>query len=678
MNIFKPSFMLHGADYNYEQWLDYPDILAHDFELMKQAKCNVMSVGIFSWSILEPVEGEFHFDWLDTLMDRLAENGMYAILATPSAARPAWLSQKYPEVCLVDENGKRQPHNLRHNHCPTSPIYRQKVGQINTLLAQRYAKHPALMMWHVSNEYGHYNCRCELCLEAFREWLKVRYGSLEALNHAWWTTFWSHRYSDWSQIAPVDPSVHGLMLDWMRFVSDQVLDFYQAETKPLRAITPDIPVTTNFMQPDVGLDYWAFAPHVDLISWDSYPRWHSRKDEISVAVQTAFYHDLHRSFKQRPFLLMESTPSVTNWQGISPLKRPSLHQLVSLQAVAHGSNSVQYFQWRQSRGGSEKFHGAVVSHGGHGDTRTFQEVTAVGGLLAQLEPITDSINQAEVALIYDFQNEWALNLAELPRNQDKNYQKRCIAHYRPFWQQGISVDVINSTFTDLSAYKLIIAPMLYMLQPEVSQHLKDFVENGGTLVMTYLSGLVNQSDLVFLGGAPGPIKDLLGLEVEETDALFDHHIQSIQPGQNLPLPHTSYSVEQIADIIHLQGARSLAQYEHDFYGGSPAVTVNRFGQGQTYYLAGRFEDAFLADFYHWLQKEVGVETAVSATLPTGVTAQVRSTDTTKFTFLLNFNASPTIVDLSDSVYTDVVSGEAVHDNLTLPAYGYRILTDANQ
>ncbi len=384
----------------------------------------------------------------------------------------------------------------------------------------------------------------------------------------------------------------GLMLDWIRFVSDQVLGFYQEEVKPLREITPDVPITTNFMRPDVGLDYWAFAPHVDVISWDSYPRWHGEMDDVSVAVETAFYHDLHRSFKQRPFLLMESTPSVTNWQGISRPKRPGLHQLASLQAVAHGSNSVQYFQWRQSRGGSEKFHGAVVSHAGHEQTRTFQEVTAVGNLLAQLDDIVPSINHAEVALIYDFQNEWALNLAELPRSADKNYQERCMAHYRPFWQQGITVDIINSTFADLSAYKLVIAPMLYMLLPGVAEKLSAFVQAGGTLVTTYLTGLVDQSDLVFLGGAPGPLKALLGIWVEETDVLFDHHPQSIQPVKGT-FSATSYPVKQYADIVHLNGAEVVAVYEQDFYAGSPAITVNQFGAGQAYYLAGRQDDEFL-------------------------------------------------------------------------------------
>jgi beta-galactosidase len=677
MALFELKHMLHGADYNYEQWLDYPDLLDRDFELMKAAHCNVMSIGIFSWAMLEPAEGEYKFSWLDGLMDRLHENGLGAILATPSGAKPAWMSQKYSEIRLVDEYG-RQPHRLRHNHCPTSPVYREKVGQINTLLAQRYGQHPALLLWHVSNEYGNNGCRCQLCLQAFRDWLKARYGSLEALNKAWWTTFWSHHYTDWSQIEPVDPSIQGLMLDWTRFVSDQVLDFYLGEIKPLREITPHIPVTTNFMRPNVGLDYWSFAPHVDVISWDNYPQWHSEPDDLAVAASTAFFHDLHRSYKRQPFLLMESTPSVTNWQGISTPKRPDMHLLSSLQAVAHGSNSVQYFQWRQSRGGEEKFHGAVVGHVGHENTRTFWEVAAVGKLLALLQPLVESINRAEVAIIYDFQNEWALELARLPRSVDKNYQVRCLTHYWHFWRQGITVDIINSTSVDFSQYKLLIAPMLYLLQDGVAGRLTDFVEAGGTLVTTYLTGVVDQSDLVFLGGSPGPLQNLLGIWVEETGALFDHHQQSVQLSQDSPLStrlerDKHYPVKHYADIIHLQGAEALAVYERDYYAGSPAVTVNRVGSGQAYYLAPRFDELFLAGFYDSLFDQVGLEKRVSTPLPYGVNAQVRETEGEKFTFLLNFEPSSQTISIGELSTVDALTGVAVNGEITLAGYGYRIL-----
>ena len=349
------SKLWHGGDYNFEQWLDSPDILADDFRLMRQAYCNLMSVGIFSWSMLEPREGVYQFGWLDMLMDRLAENDISADLATPSAAAPAWLSKKYPETRRVNALGQREPHRGRQNFCLTSPLYRAKIYDLNRRLAERYAGHPALRLWHVSNEYGGATCHCELCYWGFREWLNERYGDMETLNNAWWTTFWSHRYSDWDEIEPVDPSNHGLMLDWRRFTTDRVIEFFQHECEPLREVTPHIPITTNFMQPDVGLDYWRLAEHVDVISWDSYPRWHAG-DEAATGAQTAFYHDLHRSYKGgQPFLLLESSPSQVNWQPVSRLKHPGLHKLASLQAVAHGANSACTFNGGRAAAATRNF-----------------------------------------------------------------------------------------------------------------------------------------------------------------------------------------------------------------------------------------------------------------------------------------------------------------------------------
>ena len=440
----------------------------------------------------------------------------------------------------------------------------------------------------------------------------------------------------------------------------------------MRAITPDVPITTNFMRPNVGLDYWAFARQVDVVSWDSYPRWHSRADDRDVAVATAFYHDLHRSYKRQPFLLMESTPSVTNWQGISRPKRPRMHTLSSLQAIAHGANSVQYFQWRQSRGGEEKFHGAVVSHNSRPDTRVFQDVATVGTLLAQLNDLTTTCNLAEVGLVYDLQNEWALQLAQLPRNEEKEYQEQCMAHYRPFWQQGVTVDLLDGAAADWSSYCLIIMPMVYMLRQGLVEQLTRFVENGGTLVTTYLSGLVDENDLCFVGDSP--LRSLLGLWVEETDVLTGHDRQSLQfaPGNSLGLGG-SYAVTHLADVIHLDTAQPLAHYGEDYYAGQPAVTVNEVGRGRVYYLSARTEPTFLHDFYTCLAENLGLARALPTPLPDGVTVQKRVRGREQFLFLMNFNTAPQQVNLGSALYQDAYSGEKVCATVILDGYGLRVL-----
>ncbi len=500
----KVNGLLHGADYNPEQWLDRPDILEKDIELMKQTHSNVMSVGIFSWAMLEPSEGEFQFDWLDSVLDRLANNNINVFLATPSGARPAWLSQRYPDVLRVNSERVKQFHGERHNHCYSSPNYREKVAIINRKLAERYSQHPAVIGWHISNEYGG-DCHCDYCQDAFRGWLKEKYGSLEALNKQWWTTFWSHNYSDWAQIESPSPigenSVHGLKLDWKRFCTERVSDFCRHEIAPLKELNPALPTTANFMEYFYDYNYWELAKAIDVISWDSYPLWHG-EDDVATACYIAMYHDLMRTLKQQPFLLMESTPSQTNWQPITKLKKDGMHVLSSLQAVAHGSDSVQYFQWRKSRGSVEKFHGAVVDHVGHVNTRVGREVSAVGKYLQQINQLAGTHTQSEVAIIFDWESRWAMDDASGPRNEGLQYEQTVCDHYRGFWQQGINCDIIEQ-LCDFSPYKVLVAPMLYLIKPGVAERLAAFVEQGGTLVVSYWSGIVDESDLCFLGASLG-------------------------------------------------------------------------------------------------------------------------------------------------------------------------------
>jgi beta-galactosidase len=666
-----PGRILHGADYNYEQWLNRPEVLEEDFRLMRSCGFTTVTVGIFSWARLEPAEGRYDFSWMDGLMDRLAAEGLGAILATPSGSKPAWLSRAYPESCRMDEYGRREPHGGRHNHCRSSKAYRAKCVEINRCLAKRYGSHPALLMWHASNEYNAGRCYCPACLDAFRAWLRRRYRDLETLNRAWWTDFWSHRFSDWEEIFPADPSIHGMMLDWARFTSDQTIDFFLEETAPLRELSPGVPVTTNFMQPDVGIDYAAFARHVDLVSWDSYPRWHAEGDDPGVAARTAFFHDFFRSLKGKPFLLMESTPSCTNWQGLSPLKRPGMHLLSSMQAVAHGSDSVHYFQWRRSRGGEEKFHGAVVGSG----ERVLREVAETGRALERVAGLAGADAPAQAAIVYDLENAWALDLAQLPRNVGKGYQEECLAHYRALWERGVGVDVIDSRAIGAKPYKLIAAPMLYLLKPGVARALEAFVDGGGILLATYLSGLADESDLCFEEGAPGPLADLLGLRVEETDALPEHSAQALSwlDGQGRPAPER-FHLRHFADFLRLQGARALAVYREDYQAGTPALTVNRRGRGQAWYQAARAGVDFLKELYARLCGLAGPERAFPWDLPAGVSVRSREWRGGRAVMVMNFNPHPVRAELGGARYEDHLGGTRIEGILELEPYGVRLLT----
>ncbi|ALA42965.1 beta-galactosidase [Paenibacillus peoriae] len=677
--------MLHGADYNPEQWQHYPDVLAEDIRLMKLAKCNVMSVGIFSWVSLEPEEGVFTFEWLDRILDSFAENGIYAFLATPSGARPAWMSQKYPEVLRVEANRVRNLHGFRHNHCSTSPVYREKVRIMNTKLAERYANHPAVIGWHISNEFGG-DCHCDYCQEAFRAWVEDKYGTLDKLNHAWWTTFWSHTITDWSQVESPAPhgetQVHALNLDWRRFVTDQTADFIKHEIVPLKASNPAIPVTTNLMEFFEGLNYWKFADLLDVISWDSYPTWHDREgDDSRQAAKVAMMHDIIRSIKGgKPWMLMESTPSLTNWQDVSKLKRPGMHLLSSLQAVAHGSDTVQYFQWRKSRGSSEKLHGAVVDHVGHEHTRVFGDVTEVGNALEKLEEVIGTSVPAEAAVIFDWENRWGINDSQGPRNKGVKYEETAEAHYLALWEQGVPVDVIHMD-ADFSKYKLLVAPMLYMVRSGVGERIQKFVENGGVFVATYWSGIVDEHDLCFLGGFPGPLRKTLGIWSEEIDGLHDHDRNHILPveGNELDL-QGEYEAVELCDLIHTEGAEVLAVYGSDFYTGRPALTVNRLGEGKAYYIASRNTGLFHSHFYRSLIDDAGISKALNVKLPHGVNTAIRTDGVHDYIFILNFTHEPQKITLDGRTYVDMLENHEIEDgSVQLDAYAVKVLkTERNK
>lgn len=677
--ISKAREMLHGGDYNPDQWLDFPEIIEEDFRLMKLAKTNTFSLGIFAWSALEPEEGVYRFGWLDDIFDRIEAMGGNVILATPSGARPAWMSQKYPEVLRVSNGRVKQLHGGRHNHCFTSPVYREKTAQMNRLLAERYQDRKGLLMWHISNEYGG-ECHCDKCQSAFRAWLKKKYEhDLKALNHAWWGPFWSHTISDWEQIESPskigENAVHGMNLDWRRFVTDQTIDFYQNEIQSLREITPDVPITTNYMAdtfdliPFQSLNYGEFSKHLDVISFDCYPAWHNDWESTDeLAMKVGFINDLYRSVKQQPFLIMESTPSMVNWHEVNKAKRPGMHKLSSMQFIAHGADSVLYFQWRKSRGSSEKLHGAVVDHDGSEHNRVFKEVANVGEMLGNLKPVVGTNRPSEVAIIYDWENNWAINDAQGFNNNDKQYPQTLQQHYRAFWDLNIPVDVCTPDM-DLTSYKLVIAPMMYMVQSGFAEKISLFVKSGGHFVTTYITGMVNEHDLTFLGGFPGPLKDVLGLTVTETDTLYPSEVRHIKYNGR------QYTAKDYCAQIELDTAIMVATYEDDFYAGNPALAINTFGAGRAYFIASRNERKFHADFYSQLVEELGISPVLEAEHETGVSIQARVSESEAFYFVMNFTEGEQKIVFKDKeiVFKDVETGEAVQKELVLPQYGCKVL-----
>lgn len=663
-----PHF-IHGADYNPEQWMEDKQIWDQDMALMKQANCNEMTVGIFSWSTLEPREGAYDFSFLDEIIEKIGANGGKVILSTPSGARPRWLAEKYPEVLRVDEQGHREHIRGRHNHCFTSPVYREKVRQINTKLAQRYGNNPTVIAWHISNEYSG-QCRCELCVNAFRDYLREKFhGDIKELNRAYWTTFWSHTYDSFDQIEPpgalTETGIHGLNLDWNRFVTRQTISFIENEIAPIREYS-DLPVTINMMYEFTELDYHKVAEVIDFASWDCYPEWHNGDDSV-IAQRAAFWHDLYRSLKKKPFLLMESTPSLVNWKPYNKPKAPGLDVLSSLQAVAHGSDSVQYFQWRKSRGSSEKLHGAVVGHDGTADTRVFRSVQTTGSILQKIDQIAGSMIDAPVALILDWENMWALEDCQGYAKDNKKYFETCYAYHRVFWQHGINCDIVSPQ-ADLSGYKLVVAPMLYLTGTDTIRNLARYVRDGGALFGTYMMGTVDENDLCHLGGIPGgALKEVFGITAEEIDTLYP------QERRHAIFRGEEHELEDYCETVKTTGAEVLAAYTDGYYKDTPAVTRNAYGRGTAIYQACRDTGSLKEKILSGLLEELEIPSAVDTKepLPHGVTAHSRTDGIHTYVFVENYlDREAPAVKLHGSM-ENLLTGETV-DCCTLPPYGYGI------
>lgn len=659
MSVLFPKIpaLLHGGDYNPDQWLDRPDILEEDIKMMKKAGVNTATVGVFSWSALEPQEGNFQFGWLHDIMDKLYENGIYTVLATPTGARPAWMDEKYPSVLRVEKDGRRNHHSGRHNHCMSSLEYRALVEKMDVKLAQEFGSHPGLILWHISNELGG-ECYCDSCKKRFQEYLREKYhNNIEELNKQWWTSFWSRRFDSFEQIEPPydngEHSILGLNLDWKRFNSWNMKDYLAFERRILKKYTPQVPATANFMKLFEQLDYVDLAKEIDIISWDGYPSWNNDYETpVDTASELSFDHAVMRSLKKdKPFMLMESTPSLVNWHSVNKLKRPGILRASSIQTIGCGSDTVQYFQWRKGRGAAEQFHGAVVDHLGRDDTRVFKEVSEVGELLKKLAPVTGSRVASKAAVLFDWSNRWAIKDMQGMAHDTKNYEKEVRKFYNIHLKKGINADIVFP-LEDLSSYSLVVLPMYYAVSKEAGAWLKEYVKNGGTVVATYLTAYVNENTLAYLGGFPGAgLGEVFGLYAEELDTLYPTDSNAV-----LMKDGNKAIVKDYCELIKLTGAEVLGTYESDFYAGMPAVTVHSYGNGKAYYIGTRMEEEDLIKFFTQIWSECGIK---EKELPEGVEYLTRTAeDGSTFDFYVNYNAMPVTVQLSKDG-TNLLNGEAV-------------------
>jgi len=623
-----PGRLAYGADYNPDQWPR--EVWQEDVRLMREAGVNIVSVAIFSWAHIQPDHDRWEFGWLDDVLDLLHAGGIAVDLATATASPPPWLTGRHPEILPVTENGETLWPGGRQHWRPTSPVFRTHALRLVAAMAARYRDHPALAAWHVSNELGCHNVYdySDDAANAFRRWLRERYGDLDALNRAWGTAFWSQRYSAWDQILPPRRAAAQLnptqQLDFRRFSSDALLDHLRAERDVLRRLTPDVPVTTNFMVMDGtdGMDYASWAPEVDFVSNDHYRvTGEAGLDELSFSANLT-----GNLAGGRPWYLMEHSTSAVNWRQVNPAKEPGELMRDSLTHVAHGADAVCFFQWRQSAAGAERYHSAMVPHGGS-DTDVFRAVVDLGRRLSSLAPVTGSRRgTAPVAVVVDWQSWWAAELDSQPSSL-LDYRREALDWYRALLRLGVRADVVP-TGTDLSRYRLVVAPILHVVGPERRAELSGFVEGGGHLVTTYYSGIVDEDDHVWLGGYPGALRELLGIRVEEFAPLM--------PGETVALDNgaTGSIWTDRIDVTDPDVA-VLASYSSGGGTGRPAVTRRTWAGGSAAYVSTRLGPDGITRVLPELLAGAGVESELPPATRGKVELAVRTDGVVDYWFLIN-------------------------------------------
>lgn len=657
----RPRGLAYGGDYSPEQWDE--ETWREDVELMRAAGVNLVNLGVFAWATIEPTRGDYDFTVMDQVMDLLGDAGIGVDLATPTASPPAWLAHEHPDMLPVTADGHVLGLGARESFCASSPHYRAAAAAIADALARRYGRHPALVMWHVHNEYGAHvgPCYCPTSEIAFRHWLQAKYGSLDELNTAWGTSFWGQRYSDWEQVNPPRrapmPTNPAQQLDFMRFTTDEYLACFRNERDVLRAATPDIPITTNFMATSCKhMDYWLWATEVDVVANDHYLTAEADRNHIDLSMAA----DLTRSLARgKPWLLMEHSTSAVNWQPRNIAKLPGELRRNSLAHVARGADGAMFFQWRASRFGAEKFHSAMLPHAGT-SSRVWREVCQLGADLERLHEVRGSRVLADVALIWDWPSWWALELEYRP-SVDVSFLDRMRAFYTALWELGVTVDFVAAT-ADLSGYAAVAAPSLYMLDDDGARNLAGYVSDGGTLLVSFFSGIVDECDRVHPGAYPGALRDVLGISIEEFHPLRRDEVVRL-------------SDDASADVWSEQIVTSSAETRSTFLdgpdAGSAAITRNAYGNGRAWYVGTRLDSRGLSALVGEVLGDAHTVARTESSRDVEVVRRVGETGT--FLFVINHEADADATVAARGV--ELLSSQQVDDKLVVPASGVAVVKE---
>jgi beta-galactosidase len=658
-----------GADYYPEHWPE--ERWQEDAELMKAAGFNVVRMAEFAWSRLEPREGIYDFDWLDRAIEVLSARGIEVVLGTPTASPPPWLMAKQKDLFLVREDGVRLPFGLRREYCINNPLYHQYTEKIVLKMAEHFTGNPRVIGWQIDNEFGNL-CYCDICQDEFQRWLQNRYGDLDTLNLSWGTEFWSHIYTDWTQIpVPLSTAVAhnpGLHLDYKRFMSDSFRAYQLFQINLIRKHTSEQFITHNLM--GFGFDqlnYYDNSEDLDFVSWDNYKRMQWDMGSDIDHSSSGLSADTMRGLKKQNFWVMEQQSGGGGWNIVAVPPKPGELRLWTFQTIAHGADGLLYFRWRTCRTGTEQYwHGVLDHHGLPG--RRYQETRQVGQELNRIgEVVLGSEGRSKAAIMQSYDTRFAFQIQ--PNNPRFKYETHIRDVYRGFFNHNIPVDIISEKDA-LDGYRLVIVPAMYILTEDTAANLERFADSGGVVVFTPRTGVKDQDNKVVNMKLPGLAAKMAGVEVEEYISMPVDGNNRVQFAAQALDDEFDSSVW--ADVLIPKSAKSIATYSNDFYSGRPAVTMNEYGNGTVIYLGMIGDPVFFDAFVYWISEFAGVSALLNT--PPGVEVCERWQGNQQLLFILNHTERDHSISL-DGDYINLIKNEKVGQELHLPSKDVAILTN---